>query len=135
MSCSQPSPPASFASPGASIGLPPELVAALDLSKAQQVPGSWVDDALRDHHSDVAHSIPLRSTEAADGQTESVLLYQLWEHQSSVPPMMALRPHRNTTRLLEDWSREHSDERQLPPVIALVLHQGEKEWTAPKELE
>ena len=115
--------------------LPPELVAVLDLSKAQHVPGSWVDEALRDHHSDVAHSIPLRSTEAAKGQTESVLLYQLWEHQSTVPPMMALRAHRYATRLLEEWSRKHPTERKLPPVIVLVLCHGEEEWTAPEELE
>jgi hypothetical protein len=60
--------------------VPPELVAALDLSKAQHVRGSWVDEALRDRHSDVVHSIPLRGTGATDGQTESVLLHTIWEH-------------------------------------------------------
>ena len=48
---------------------------------------------------------------------------------------MALRTHRYATRLLEDWSREHPDERRLPPVIVLVLYHGEEEWTAPQELE
>lgn len=115
--------------------LPPDLVAALDLEKAEHVPGSWVDEALRDHHSDVAHAIPLRSTGAADEPTKDVLLYQIWEHQSTVPRMMALRAHRYATRLLEEWSREHPTERTLPPVIVLVLYHGEEEWTAPLELE
>jgi predicted transposase YdaD len=114
--------------------LPPALVAALDLSKAQHVAGSWVDEALRDHHSDVAHSIPLRSTGADDEQTEGVLLYTIWEHQSTVDAMMPLRGHRYATRLLEDWSREHPGQR-LPPVIVLVLYHGAAEWTAPLELE
>jgi predicted transposase YdaD len=59
--------------------LPPKLVAALDLSEAKHVPGSWVDEALRDRHSDVVHSVPFRSAcsagaDALDGQTEGVLL-------------------------------------------------------------
>jgi len=120
--------------------LPPALVAALDLSKAQHVPGSWVDDALKDHHSDVAHSIPLRSADStaaaddADADAESALLYTIWEHQSTVDLTMSLKTHRYTTRLLEDWSREHPGQR-LPPVIVLVLYHGKAEWTAPVELE
>jgi hypothetical protein len=94
-----------------------------------------VDEALRDHHSDVAHSIPLRSAGTPDGQAGEVLLYTIWEHQSTVDPLMALRTHRYATRLLEDWSREHHDVRKLPPVIVLVLYHGDEEWTAPLELE
>jgi predicted transposase YdaD len=76
--------------------LPPELVAALDLSKATHVPGSWVDEALRDRHSGVVHSVPFRSAcsagaDANDGQTESVLLHTIWEHQSTVDEMMSFR--------------------------------------------
>jgi predicted transposase YdaD len=114
--------------------LPPALVAALDLSKAQHMPGSWVDESLREHHSDVAHVIPLKSSDGDEAQTQSALLYTIWEHQSSVDRLMALRAHRYTTRLLEDWSREHPGER-LPPVIVMVLYHGEAEWTAPVELE
>ena len=82
--------------------LPPELVSALDLSKAQHLPGSWVDEALRDRHSDVVHSVPFRSTGATDGQTVSVLLHTIWEHQSTVDEMMSWRAHRYSSRLLED---------------------------------
>ena len=114
--------------------LPPELVSALDLSKAQHLPGSWVDEALRDRHSDVVHSVPFRSTGATDGQTVSVLLHTIWEHQSTVDEMMSWRAHRYSSRLLEDWSREHPGQR-LPPVIVLVLYHGQAEWTAPEELE
>lgn len=125
--------------------LPPALVTALDLSKAQHVPGSWVDEALKDHHSDVAHSIPLRRADAADiadatdvadndTDAESALLYTIWEHQSTVDLMLPLRTHRYTTRLLEDWNREHPGQ-SLPPVIVLVLYHGKAEWTAPVELE
>lgn len=114
--------------------LPPELVAVLDLANAQHVPGSWVDDALRAHHSDVAHTIPLKAADDTGANAGDVLLYTIWEHQSTVDQQMALRAHRYTTRLLEDWSREHPGER-LPPVVVMVLYHGEAEWTAPLELE
>ncbi|MDY0001507.1 MAG: Rpn family recombination-promoting nuclease/putative transposase [Polyangia bacterium] len=114
--------------------LPPALLAALDLSRAEHVPGSWVDEALKDHHSDVVHAIPVRGAGADGARPRTVLLHTIWEAQASVESFMALRAHRYSTRLLEEWSREHPKER-LPPVIVLVLYHGKAAWTAPLELE
>ena len=47
---------------------------------------------------------------------------------------MSWRAHRYSSRLLEDWIREHPGQR-LPPVIVLVLYHGQADWTAPEELE
>jgi hypothetical protein len=38
--------------------------------------------------------------------------------------MMSWRAHRYSSRLLEDWIREHPGQR-LPPVIVLVLYHGQ----------
>ena len=121
--------------------LPPALVAALDLSRIEHVPGSWVDEALREHHSDLLFRIGLRAAAPADDcaageedATPGILLYVLFEHQSTVLPRMPLKILRYLTRVLDEWSREHLDE-NLPPVVPLVLYHGAEAWTAPLELE
>jgi hypothetical protein len=132
--------------------LPPAMVSALDMGAAEHVPGSWVDEALRDHHSDLLYRIPLRGCEPGEGRHEEAgprtdgpaqgepagpagaLLYVLWEHQSSVRPFMALKLLRYVTRVLDEWSREHPGT-ALPPLIPLVLYHGDATWSAPLELE
>lgn len=114
--------------------LPPELIAALDLPTARLVKGSWVDEELREHHSDLLYLIPFREQEPRKGSPDGLLLYVLWEHQSRVDGQMALKAHRYSTRAIEQWSREHPGQR-LPPLIVLVLYHGDAAWTAPLELE
>jgi len=84
------------------------------------MPGSWVDEALREHHCDLLFRIPLRGPRADSHEgvpPPGVLLYVLFEHQSTVESHMALKVHRYLTRVLDDWSREHL-RRKLPPVLA-----------------
>ncbi len=116
--------------------LPAEITAALDLSRAEHVPGSWVDEVLREHHSDVLYMIPTRaSSEGLDKTTTSgALLYCLTEHQSTVNPQMALKLLRYVTRVLDQWSREHPGQK-LPPVLPMVLYHGKAGWTAARDLD
>ncbi len=58
--------------------LPAEITAALDLGRAQHVPGSFVDEALSERHTDLLYSVPWRQ-ESGDADHE-VLLYVLFEH-------------------------------------------------------
>jgi predicted transposase YdaD len=115
----------------------PARVAILDLSRAEHVPGSWVDEGLHEHLSDVLYQIPYRrATSGSEGQERppGALLYVLFEHQSTVNPQMALKVLRYLTRVLDSWSREHPGQK-LPPVLPLVLYHGAETWNAPVELE
>ncbi len=58
--------------------LPPELLADLDLASLTLESGSFVDEALRERHTDLLYSLEL------DGR--SARIYVLFEHQSSVDP-------------------------------------------------
>jgi predicted transposase/invertase (TIGR01784 family) len=117
--------------------LPPAMVDLLDLSRAEHVVGSWIDEALREHHSDVLYQVPFRRTPPGSDEEErppGALLYVLFEHQSTVNPQMALKVLRYLVRVLDAWSREHPGQK-LPAVLPLVLYHGAAAWSAPLELE
>ena len=50
--------------------LPPAIVQALALEQAEHVPGSWVDEVLREHHSDLLFAIPFQTGEEPDPRPE-----------------------------------------------------------------
>ena len=58
--------------------LPPELVAQMDFDSLSLEPGSFVDDALREQHTDLLYSLRIGGRAAR--------VYVLFEHQSSVDP-------------------------------------------------
>ena len=45
--------------------LPPELSAPLDVSQAEALPGSFVDEELREHHSDLLCRVKRKNGQAA----------------------------------------------------------------------
>jgi predicted transposase YdaD len=63
--------------------LPPRFVERIDLGTLATEAGSFVDETLRDRHSDLLFSVSASS--------RRVLLYLLFEHQSTVDPLMAYR--------------------------------------------
>jgi predicted transposase YdaD len=106
--------------------LPTALASRLDLDKLTQVPGSFVDDALRARYSDLVFSVPLAGQPA--------LVYVLIEHQSTADPMMAARMLGYLVRIWERYLRDHPAAARLPVIIPLVLHSGQRPWTAPVQL-
>lgn len=107
--------------------LPPELTARLDLDRLTPVPGTFVDEALKQCHTDVLFSVPL------DG--EDAFVYTLIEHQSSNDSLMAFRMLRYVVRI---WSRhleENPRARKLPAVIPLVVYNGKGRWSTPRRLQ
>ena len=88
-------------------------------------PESFVEGALA---SDVLYSAQI-------GEREEVLLYVLFEHQSSVDPLMAYRVLRYMTLIWGRWLREHSDAAKLPPIVPIVVYHGERGWSAPLRFE
>jgi predicted transposase YdaD len=113
--------------------LPAEITAALDLGCAQHVPGSFVDEALSERHTDLLYRIPWRREPGREGN--EVLLFVIFEHQSTVDPMMAFRMAVYSVRVWDHWLQEHPDQKRLPPILPLVLYHGEQEWTAATELQ
>lgn len=113
--------------------LPAQITAALDLSQAQHVPGSFVDEALSERHTDLLYTIPWRSEPDAEGR--EVLLYVIFEHQSTVDSLMAYRMAAYSIRVWDHWLHEHPGHKLLPPILPLVLYHGEQEWTAATEIQ
>lgn len=100
--------------------LPAELVAELDFSTLELRPGSFVDESLRERHTDLLYAVRLHEQEA--------FLYLLFEHQSTVDGLMPFRLLGYMVRIWDGWLRERPDARRLPPVVPVVLHHSESGW-------
>ena len=108
--------------------LPAALVAQLDWSTLKQCPGTFIDATLQAFHSDLLF-------EVRDRQDSPLLLYLLFEHQSSVDAWMAFRILVYMVRIWEAHLKIHPKATKLPPVLPLVLYQGADRWTAPLKFE
>ncbi|MFP4283643.1 MAG: Rpn family recombination-promoting nuclease/putative transposase [Opitutales bacterium] len=106
--------------------LPPSLASRVDADRLTLEPGSFVDEALADRHTDLLYACQL------DGQ--EALIYLLLEHQSTVDPLMAYRIYRYIERILDRWLSGHPGAARLPAVIPLVVYNGARPWTAPTDL-
>ena len=101
-----------------------EVVSAIDWSSLALEPGSFVDEKLANRHSDLLFSA------AARASGERVLVYLLFEHQSSSDPKMALRLLGYMVRIWNRFSQTHPAE-PLPLIIPAVLAQVPGGWSAP----
>jgi predicted transposase/invertase (TIGR01784 family) len=118
------------ASAGAEIRalLPAALVQQLDLSTLRQRHGSFVDQALSERHTDRLFSVELAGAE--------VLLYFLFEHQSTVDPLMPVRLLIYEGRIWDDWlgQEENKGKDRIPAILPVVLYQGPQRWEAATDL-
>ncbi|MEZ4435202.1 MAG: Rpn family recombination-promoting nuclease/putative transposase [bacterium] len=103
--------------------LPGPLAAAIDWDRLELLPGEFVDEDLSGHRADLVFRVPLR------GQTAFVFV--LYEHQSSVDPMMPFRVLVYMVGIWKTWRRDNPDARHLPPIVPVVLYNGERPWSAP----
>ena len=106
--------------------LPPAIVRLLADEQPELQDGSFVDDNLRNRHSDRLFRVKLRSGE---------YIFVIVEHASKVDPEMANRLLHYRIRI---WDREKdtSDAKpgRLTPILALVVYTGKARWTAPLSL-
>ncbi len=103
--------------------LPPALVARLDFATLALRSGSYVDEALTERHSDLLFTILTL-------QGKPVLVHLLFEHQSTVDPLMVYRLLRYMVRIWDEHVAASPEAKRLPPIVPLVLHHSEKGWTA-----
>ena len=106
--------------------LPAALAAELDLDGLRPVPGTFVDAALRQRHTDVLFTTTWRD--------RSAYVYVLIEHQSHSDPWMALRMLSYLVRIWERHRDQHPDQTALPLILPLVVHQGPGRWTAATDI-
>jgi len=103
----------------------PALSREIDWTTLALRPGSFVDPDLRAQSSDLLYAATLRG--------EPLLLYFLFEHQSTEDRWMALRLLGYMLRIWEQHRKQHPTERLLPPILPLVLYQGAQAWTGSVE--
>ena len=112
---------------------PREWVEELDLSTLERWPESTVSDDLRQRHQDRVWRVRRRN--------RWLYVLVLLEFRSTVDHIMpapeclcrgAVRILAYTALLYQDLLRTSTD--PLPPVLAVVLHHGREQWTAPEDM-
>ncbi|MFO0715104.1 MAG: Rpn family recombination-promoting nuclease/putative transposase [Sandaracinus sp.] len=106
--------------------LPARLARRIDWSTLALAGGSFVDEALKERHSDLLYSVHIEG--------RPLLLYLLFEHQSTVDEGMAFRLLRYMVRI---WERELGERptEGLPLVVPIVVSHAPGGWTAPRRFE
>ncbi|MBS7244818.1 MAG: Rpn family recombination-promoting nuclease/putative transposase [Comamonas sp.] len=104
--------------------IPDEWLHSLDYSTLEKMPGSYVTGDFRHRADDVVWRV------RAGG--EWVYLYLLIEFQSKTDPWMAVRIMTYVGLLYQDLIRAKQvlPGKKLPPVLPIVLYNGERKWTA-----
>ncbi|MFM8331072.1 MAG: Rpn family recombination-promoting nuclease/putative transposase [Candidatus Methylumidiphilus sp.] len=105
-----------------------DWVGGLDFSSLEKVGGSYVTDDLREREDDVIWRVRW-------GQ-EWLYVYLLLEFQSRIDPFMAVRIMVYIGMLYQDLIRSQklTAAQRLPPVLPLVLYNGNKRWNASQDI-
>ena len=108
--------------------VPHRWVKELDFSTLEKLNASYVTDELRHRHDDLVWRVRFRK--------RWLYIYLLLEFQSSVDTFMAVRILSYTGLLYQDIIRTQqlSPNNKLPPVLPIVLYNGEPRWQAAVEL-
>ena len=108
--------------------IPDEWLHGLDYDTLEKMPGSYVTDDFRQRADDVVWRVKV------DG--EWVYLYLLIEFQSTVDTFMAVRMMVYVGLLYQDLIRrgEVLDKKRLPPILPIVLYNGDQKWTAATDI-
>lgn len=103
-------------------------VAELDFSTLEKLNASYVSDDLRERHDDLVWRVRFSG--------EWLYVYLLLEFQSTVDPFMAVRIMGYTALLYQDLIRSDNltRSRRLPPVLPLVLYNGDARWNAVQDI-
>lgn len=101
--------------------LPRQLAEALDFSTLRLAPASFVDEALRERHSDLLYEVELRGHPA--------FVHVLFEHKSQPERFVALTLLDYMVRIWQAWRVAHPDARALPAIVPVVIYHGEARWS------
>ena len=108
-------------------------VAELDFGRAERVDKTFVLESYLEKESDILYKVPFGD--------DSLYIYVLVEHQSTVDHAMAFRVMVYIVEIwkdyfsnLEEKERGRADFR-LPAIFPIVLYNGQPNWTAPTRLK
>lgn len=103
-------------------------VAELDFASLEKVSGSYVADDLREREDDVIWRVRWGK--------DWLYVYLLLEFQSTIDRFMAVRVLVYLGLLYQDLIRsgQLTADGRLPPVLPIVLYNGNKRWNAPEEV-
>ena len=101
--------------------LPSELLTLLDLDTLETQEGSFIDEAMREHQTDLLYRVQM-----SDG--EETYLYFLFEHKSYPDHLVILQLLRYMLRF---WEQQVKEGKKLTPILPLVIYHGEKVWRTP----
>ncbi len=104
--------------------IPDAWLHSLDYSTLEKMPGSYVSDDMRHRADDVVWRVKVGG--------DWVYLYILIEFQSKVDAWMAVRMMSYLGLLYQDLikAKQVLPDRKLPPVLPIVLYNGDAPWTA-----
>ncbi|ALG66783.1 Rpn family recombination-promoting nuclease/putative transposase [Beggiatoa leptomitoformis] len=102
-------------------------VAELDFTTLEKVSGQFISDDLRSRDNDVIWRIRW--------QNKWLYVYILLEFQSSVDNYMAIRLMVYIGLLYQDLIKAGLTTDKLPPVLPIVLYNGNRRWTAPVNVQ
>ena len=106
--------------------LPRETATTIEWSTLKLEPASFIKTDLKENHADLLFSVQRNQ--------RAVLLYLLFEHQSTVDESMRLRLHLYQGFIWQRYRQQHP-EGPLPVIIAYVLNQGPEAWTISTRFE
>jgi predicted transposase/invertase (TIGR01784 family) len=108
--------------------VPATVAEQLNWSTLTLRPGSFVDLALKEQHTDLLFTATWR-----DGG--ELLVSFLFAHQSAPPKkdsLLAFRLLRYQVRIWEDWLANHQAAKSLPMIIPIVMYHGATPWSEPR---
>ncbi len=109
-------------------GFAGDIASHLDFATLERLPASFVSDHLDQHHADMLWKIRTRNG-------DWLYLLILLEFQSTIDRRMARRMLDYTLRILDGLGdHELGPGGAYPPVIPVVIYNGERRWNAPTDL-
>ncbi len=105
--------------------LPQDIVTLFGSDLPKEMPGTFVDERLARHLSDILFQVKLKNGSDA-------YIYALVEHKSSPDALAPLQLLRYMTRIWTDWTKDKENNgKSLPVIIPLVFYHGQRRWTIP----
>ncbi|MBF0414743.1 MAG: Rpn family recombination-promoting nuclease/putative transposase [Magnetococcales bacterium] len=107
-----------------------EWVAGLDFSTLEKVNSVYVTDDFRKRIDDLVWKIRWQGTD------RWLFIYAILEPQSTVDDIMAVRNAQYALLLYQDLRQSGTipKNQKLPPIVPIVLYNGNKRWTASRDV-
>ena len=108
--------------------LPETLRNNFDWTTLARQGGTFIDEDLRASQTDLLYQVEHVAT------GHPVLMYMLFEHQSSPDAWLRLRLLRYCCRIWEADRRDDPERRELRPIVPVVFYQGTRSWNHSQDL-